>query len=69
MSEGSSRTSKLIDTFVLTPFVGRRIMLISRSFEVEMKTPKGKVYTLVINDLFESIVPEESFVKVLMYFS
>ena len=38
-----------------------------RSFEVELKTPKGKVYSLVINDLFEPIVPEDSFVKVCVY--
>jgi calcyclin binding protein len=35
----------------------------NKSFEVEVKTPKGRVYSLVINDLFEPIVPEDSFVK------
>ena len=37
-----------------------------RSFEVEVKTPKGKVYSLVISDLLEPILPEDSFVKVSM---
>jgi calcyclin binding protein len=34
-----------------------------KSFEVEVKAPKGKVYSLVITDLFEPIVPDGSFVK------
>ena len=39
-------------------------VIICRSFEVEVKAPKGKVYSLVITDLFEPIVPDGSFVKV-----
>ena len=39
-------------------------LIICRSFEVEVKAPKGKVYSLVISDLFEPIVPADSSVKV-----
>ena len=35
-----------------------------RSVEVEVKSPKGKVYSLVINDLFEDIQPEHSYARV-----
>lgn len=35
--------------------------------EVEVKSPKGKVYSLLINDLFESILPDQSFTKVISY--
>lgn len=36
----------------------------AKSVEVEVKSPKGKVYSLLINDLFESILPDQSFTKV-----